>query len=143
MLSIILYQPEIPPNTGNIIRLCANAGAKLHLIHPLGFELNEKSLRRAGLDYAEQVKISEYINLPECLKSFDKKKVYAFSTKGKTDLYDVNFSPDDALVFGPETRGLPEDFLKTMDKKQVVRIPMTSQSRSINLSNSKLSFLSR
>jgi tRNA (cytidine/uridine-2'-O-)-methyltransferase len=136
MLSIILYQPEIPPNTGNIIRLCANAGANLHLIHPLGFELNEKSLRRAGLDYAEQVKINEYMDLRECLSLFNKNKVFAFSTKGKTDLYDVNFSPDDALLFGPETRGLPQDYLNSMDDRQVVRIPMTSRSRSINLSNS-------
>jgi len=136
MIPIILYQPEIPPNTGNIIRLCANSGADLHLIHPLGFKLNEKSLRRAGLDYSEQVNLFEHPNIGRCLESLNRKKVYAFSTKGSTDLYDVSFSNDDVLLFGPETRGLPEEFLRSLPAEQVIRIPMVKKSRSINLSNS-------
>ena len=136
MISIILYQPEIPPNTGNIIRLCANMGAQLHLIEPLGFELDDKKLRRAGLDYAEFAQMKAWKDLDECLQSNDFTRVFACSTKGTHNYSEARYEQGDAFVFGPETRGLPEEYLNSLPSEQVIRIPMLAESRSMNLSNS-------
>jgi tRNA (cytidine/uridine-2'-O-)-methyltransferase len=136
MFHIILYQPEIPPNTGNIIRLCANTGTTLHLIHPLGFDLNEKSLRRAGLDYRDMTDVFEYATLHDCLSKIQPPHVYACSTKGKHYYTEPHFEPGDAFLFGPETRGLPADLLAELSSEQVLRVPMLADSRSLNLSNS-------
>jgi len=136
MFHIILYQPEIPPNTGNIIRLCANTGTTLHLIHPLGFDLNEKSLRRAGLDYRDMTEVHEYTTLDECLEKIQPAHVYACSTKGQRGYADARFEAGAALLFGPETRGLPDSLLENLPEDQILRIPMLANSRSLNLSNS-------
>src|SRR5210317_1743297 len=112
MFSIILYEPEIPPNTGNIIRLCANTGASLHLVEPLGFELDEKRLRRAGLDYREFVDVQTHGSLDECLETLDRPRVFALSTKNSTRYDRAEFKEGDALLFGPETRGLPKSVLE-------------------------------
>lgn len=135
MLHIILYQPEIPPNTGNIIRLCANTGAELHLIHPLGFELNEKSLRRAGLDYHEWARVHEYESWETFKIQFPHLTVYACTTKA-TQLYTETHYPNlSALLFGPESRGLPKEILERFNPTQKIKIPMQAHSRSLNLSN--------
>ncbi|MBM24035.1 MAG: tRNA (uridine(34)/cytosine(34)/5-carboxymethylaminomethyluridine(34)-2'-O)-methyltransferase TrmL [Gammaproteobacteria bacterium] len=135
MLDLILYQPEIPPNTGNIIRLCANTGARLHLIHPLGFLLTERELKRAGMDYRSMVDISEHSSFESFLESARNKRVIAFSTKGKKPYTETLFEEGDGLLFGPETRGLPEKVLDSSYCKEVVRVPMKKNSRSLNLSN--------
>jgi len=135
MLHIVLYQPEIPPNTGNIIRLCANTGTALHLILPLGFEMTKKSLRRAALDYKELAKVLNHNNLEEMKKHLPNKKYYAISTKGGTPLYKTRFNKGDTLLFGNETKGLPKKVLSSEDCLGVIRIPMAKDSRSINLSN--------
>ena len=135
MLDLILYQPEIPPNTGNIIRLCANTGTKLHLIHPLGFLLTGKGLKRAGLDYGSLVEISEHSSFDDFLAETRSKRIIAFSTKGKTPYTDIKFKQGDALIFGPETRGLPQEVLSASYCKEVARVPMKKNSRSLNLSN--------
>ncbi|GMR01206.1 MAG: tRNA (uridine(34)/cytosine(34)/5-carboxymethylaminomethyluridine(34)-2'-O)-methyltransferase TrmL [Gammaproteobacteria bacterium] len=132
MFNIVLYQPEIPPNTGNIIRLCANTGCYLHLIEPLGFKLEDKQLRRAGLDYHEWADVKTYKSINE-LKP--EECVYALSTKGHKYYHQANFKTGDFLVFGPETRGLPEDYLSTLDDDRILRLPMREHSRSLNLSN--------
>ena len=135
MFHIILFEPEIPPNTGNIIRLCANTGCSLHLIEPLGFALDDKRLRRAGLDYAEFANVRRYANLGECLLALDNPRLFAFSTKGQHNYADVKYQPGDAFVFGPETRGLPDNVRNSIPAEQLVRLPMLPQSRSLNLSN--------
>lgn len=135
MLEIVLYEPEIPPNTGNIMRLCANTGCRLHLVHPLGFDLDEKKLRRAGMDYRDMAVIQEHQTFEDCLKQFNDRTVYALTTKGKTNYASANFLPDDVLVFGPETRGLPDSVLNKLAEHQKLRLPMLSESRSLNLSN--------
>ena len=137
MIHVVLYEPEIPPNTGNIIRLCANTGTQLHLIHPLGFELDDARLQRAGLDYREWADVREYRSLDEFINTVNPAKVYAISTKGRRNYSDVDFSSKNgtALLFGPETRGLPSILLETFPPDQVLRIPMQSGSRSLNLSN--------
>jgi len=135
MFHIVLFEPEIPPNTGNIIRLCANTGATLHLIHPLGFDLDEKKLRRAGLDYHEWTDVCEYPNLQACTKNKDPDRLFAISTKGNVNYSDCIYKPGDVFLFGPETRGLPDTVLKSIPDKQIIRIPMQSNSRSLNLSN--------
>jgi tRNA (cytidine/uridine-2'-O-)-methyltransferase len=135
MFHIILYQPEIPPNTGNIIRLCANTGTSLQLIQPLGFKLDEKSLRRAGLDYGDMAGIGVFDSLDECLEACSPGTVYAMTTRGRRCYADVRFEPDDALLFGPETRGLPDDLLGSLPDKHLLRIPMLGGNRSLNLSN--------
>ncbi len=132
MFNIVLYQPEIPPNTGNIIRLCANTGCSLHLIEPLGFKLEDKQLRRAGLDYHEWAEVKTYKDIND-LKP--EKSVYALSTKGKKNYHQTNFKAGDYLVFGPETRGLPDDYLDQLNSDQILRLPMLEHSRSLNLSN--------
>ena len=136
MFHIILYQPEIPPNTGNIIRLCANSGALLHLIHPLGFNLDDKNLRRAGLDYHEQACIQQYPDLTACLKPLNYSRVFACSTKAQQRYTDVDYQDGDAFLFGPETRGLPLSVLESLPPSQRLRIPMLPDNRSLNLSNS-------
>jgi tRNA (cytidine/uridine-2'-O-)-methyltransferase len=135
MFSLILYEPEIPPNTGNIIRLCANTGVKLHLIEPLGFELDEPRLRRAGLDYREFADIEAHPTLDQCLRSLGQPTVYGLSTKGDTHYTLPAFLPGDAFLFGPETRGLPTEVLEALPEAQRLRIPMRPSSRSLNLSN--------
>lgn len=136
MLSVILFQPEIPPNTGNIIRLCANTGIALHLIEPLGFELDDKRLRRAGLDYAEFADVQSWADLDSCLAANDFNRLFACSTRGTKNYTHPAYQPGDAFIFGPETRGLPVEFLNQLDAEQVIRIPMRENSRSMNLSNS-------
>lgn len=136
MFHIVLYEPEIPPNTGNIIRLAANTGCHLHLIQPLGFELQDKLLRRAGLDYHEWARVTQYQSLDEFNKTIHFNKLYAFSTKGKTRYSDIPFAPDDAFLFGPETRGLPRQVLEQTPPGQLLTLPMVPNSRSLNLSNS-------
>ena len=132
MFNIVLYQPEIPPNTGNIIRLCANTGCYLHLIEPLGFKLEDKQLRRAGLDYHEWADIKTYNSIEE-LKP--KQSLYALETKGKKHYHQAHFNAGDYLLFGPETRGLPEEYLNWLDVDHVLRLPVLEHSRSLNLSN--------
>ena len=133
MFEIVLYQPEIPPNTGNIIRLCANTGCRLHLVEPLGFDLNDKKLRRAGLDYHEWANVRTHADLDSACCNGS--TVYAISTHGNTSYTEANISPGDTLVFGPETRGLPASYLESLDNARVLRIPMLDHSRSLNLSN--------
>lgn len=135
MLHIALFEPEIPPNTGNIIRLCANTGAQLHLIHPLGFAMDEKQLKRAGLDYHEFTQVIEHQNYSLFLAWAGTRKIFACSTKGQCFHHEVKFQPDDILLFGPETRGLPVEIRESLPKNQVIRIPMVANSRSLNLSN--------
>lgn len=135
MISIALYEPEIPPNTGNIIRLCANVGAKLHLIEPFGFKLEDKQLRRAGLDYHEFADLKIYKNFAEFYQQNKDKQIWACTTKAKQYYHKVDFSCDDILLFGPETRGLPADVLELLKQTQL-KIPMHKNSRILNLSNS-------
>ena len=135
-LHVVLFEPEIPPNTGNIIRLCANTGAQLHLIHPLGFSLEEKPLRRAGLDYKEWATVKEHANWQAFLTSEKYGKIFACTTKTTNRHTDANFQENDALLFGPETRGLPSDIRESIDPHCHIRIPMRKESRSMNLSNS-------
>ncbi|GAB1256927.1 tRNA (uridine(34)/cytosine(34)/5-carboxymethylaminomethyluridine (34)-2'-O)-methyltransferase TrmL [Aurantivibrio plasticivorans] len=136
MINIVLYQPEIPPNTGNIIRLNANTGSRLHLIEPLGFVLDDKRLRRAGLDYGEWQDMKVHSSWEAFLESEEPKRLFAISTKGTQFYHEVTFAQDDWVVFGPETRGLPSDILQSLPPSQVLRIPMLDGSRSMNLSNS-------
>jgi tRNA (cytidine/uridine-2'-O-)-methyltransferase len=136
MLNIVLFQPEIPPNTGNIIRLCANTGFRLHLIEPLGFELDDKRMRRAGLDYREFQDLNIYSDWSSYLAKIKTKHIYALSTKGAVDYSSINYEIDDTLLFGPETRGLPKDLRSSIGENNVLRLPMVSSSRSLNLSNS-------
>ena len=135
MFHIILYQPEIPPNTGNIIRLCANTGAQLHLIRPLGFKLEDKQLRRAGLDYHEYAKVKVHENLAACLETLPDTRLFAFTTKGTQAYHEVIYQAGDALLFGPESRGLPADLLASLEPGQRLRLPMLPANRSLNLSN--------
>lgn len=135
MLHIALYEPEIPPNTGNIIRLCANTGATLHLIAPLGFVLDDKKLQRAGLDYREFADIILHENYAAFLTTIKNKRIFACSTKGKTIYCDVKFQHEDILLMGPETRGLPQTVLSSLPKEHIITLPMLPHSRSLNLSN--------
>ncbi len=130
---IVLVEPEIPPNTGNIMRLCANNGADLHLIEPLGFNLDDRQLRRAGLDYRERSSWRKYNNLTHFREQVAEGRLLAFSTKGTHSLWDIRFQPGDCLLFGAETRGLSDSVLAQADK--IVRLPMLTGSRSLNLSN--------
>lgn len=134
-LDVVLYQPEIPPNTGNVIRLCANTGAQLHLIKPLGFELDDKKLRRAGLDYREWADVQLHDSIEAYLLQRQPARLFAFSTKGTRQFTDTEFRAGDALLFGPESRGLPQELLQALPREQVLRLPMREQSRSLNLSN--------
>ena len=135
MFDLILYQPEIPPNTGNIIRLCANAGAGLNLVEPLGFELDEPRLRRAGLDYREFARVSVYPDLAACLDALGDPRLFALSTRGGKRYDSIGFLPGDAFLFGPETRGLPQALLESLPPGRRLRVPMQTGNRSLNLSN--------
>lgn len=135
MFHVILWQPEIPPNTGNIIRLCANTGATLALVHPLGFALDEPRLRRAGLDYHEFARVRDYPDLDSCLAALDRPRTWAFSARAARHFGAAAFAPGDALLFGPETRGLPAEVLATLPEAQRLRLPMLPGNRSLNLSN--------
>ena len=139
MLHIVLYQPEIPPNTGNVIRLAANTGAQLHLIEPLGFRMDDKALRRAGLDYHEYASIKVHTGWEACATTLSGQiasgRVFALSTKNSSVYTETRFADDDVLVFGPETRGLPAELLVTFPPAQRLRIPMRPDNRSLNLSN--------
>ncbi|KAG1658151.1 tRNA (cytidine(34)-2'-O)-methyltransferase [Nymphon striatum] len=135
MIDIALFEPEIPPNTGNIMRLCANTGSRLHLIHPLGFDLDEKKLRRAGMDYRDMATIQEHQDYKSFLEFIGERPVFALTTKGKTTYTDAKLIPDSILLFGPETRGLPDEVLETFEEENKLRLPMLKDSRSLNLSN--------
>ena len=135
MFHVILYQPEIPPNTGNVIRMCANTGARLHLIAPLGFDIDEKAVRRAGMDYAELADVKVWDSLDECLEALGKPRWFAVSTRSATRYDSVQFADGDAFVFGPETRGLPQEVLEACPPERRLRIPMQAGNRSLNLSN--------
>jgi len=135
MFSLILYQPEIPPNTGNIIRLCANTGTALHLVRPLGFALDERRLRRAGLDYREFASVSVHDDLAACREALGHPRLFAFSTRSRRRYDEVRYEPGDALVFGPETRGLPQAVLDALEESCRLRLPMVPGNRSLNLSN--------
>lgn len=135
-MDIVLYEPEIPPNTGNIIRLCANAGARLHLIHPLGFRLEDKRLRRAGLDYHELANVREHRSLGSFRDAVRPPRILAVSTRGARRYDEESYRHGDALLFGPESRGLPQDLLEALGSANVLRIPMLTPARSLNLANS-------
>jgi len=133
---IVLYQPEIPPNTGNIIRLCANTGTALHLVRPLGFELEDKQLRRAGLDYHEFAAVNLHEDWQNCLARLAGQRLFAASTRASTRYDHVRYQAGDVFVFGPETRGLPQEVLESFAAERRIRLPMLQHSRSLNLSNS-------
>lgn len=135
MIDIVLHRPEIPPNTGNVIRLCANTGARLHLIGPLGFELDDTRLRRAGLDYHEYAQLTVHSGLDEFVKAVNPKRLFAVSTRGSTRYDSVRYVPGDAIMFGSETSGLPADVIDSIAIEQRLRLPMRPQNRSLNLSN--------
>jgi tRNA (cytidine/uridine-2'-O-)-methyltransferase len=135
MFHVVLYEPEIPPNTGNIIRLCANTGAALHLIKPLGFRLDDKSLLRSGLDYHDMAEVNIHATLAACLRALTAPRLFAVETGGARCYSDVEYRAGDAFLLGPETRGLPPSVLAKVNPGDCVYIPMRPQSRSINLSN--------
>lgn len=135
MFSIVLYQPEIPPNTGNIIRLCANSGADLHLVKPLGFPLDSAKMKRAGLDYHEFAAVRLHETFTDCLAHLDGRRIFALTTKGYARPDQTAFEAGDVFLFGPETRGLPPEILDRLPEKQKLRLPMLPGSRSMNLSN--------
>lgn len=135
MFDVILYQPEIPPNTGNIIRLCANTGVRLHLVKPLGFSLKDKLLLRAGLDYHEFATIRVYECWPDCLDQLPERRWFMVSTRGKQRYDQCAYRVNDAFVFGPESRGLPVEILESVPEQHRIRVPMVPNSRSLNLSN--------
>ena len=134
-LNIVLYQPEIPPNTGNVIRLAANMGARLHLIHPLGFQMSEKALRRAGLDYHDLAQVCEHADYDAFLEAENPLRLFGISTHGQSPYHEACYQADDYLMFGPETRGLPPELRDNLPSGYLLRIPMQSASRSLNLSN--------
>lgn len=136
MLHVVLFQPEIPGNTGNIIRLCANTGAQLHLVRPLGFELDDSKLKRAGLDYHEWAKMQVHGSFGDFLQQVKPPRLFAFTTKGSRPYHELPVQTGDAFLFGPETRGLPMDILESLPADHRLRLPMRAQSRSLNLSNS-------
>ena len=135
MFHIVLFEPEIPPNTGNVIRLCANTGAALHLVKPLGFRMDDKSLRRSGLDYHDLACVKIHDSLDACARHLAGARLYVVETEGRRCYSDVAFRPGDAFMFGPETRGLPRAVLDRVEQGALLYIPMRAQSRSINLSN--------
>lgn len=134
-LDVLLYQPEIPPNTGNVIRLCANTGARLHLIRPLGFALEDRRLKRAGLDYHEYAALQVHDDLPAALAVIAPRRLFCLSTRGRHRYDAVAYGPGDAFLFGPETRGLPAEVLESVPAEQRLRLPMRPDNRSLNLSN--------
>ena len=136
MFDVVLYQPEIPGNTGNIIRLCANTGVTLHLVRPLGFTMTDKQMKRAGLDYHEYTSMQIHDNWDACHEKLRDRRCFAMTTKGSTRYTDVKFAAGDVFIFGPETRGLPPEMLALFTAKQRLRLPMRPDSRSLNLANS-------
>ena len=134
MFHLVLFQPEIPANTGNIIRLCANTGARLHLIHPLGFEMDDRRLRRAGLDYHEYAEVAQHINFEAFIRDVRPLRLFGLSTRGRHSLFEVTFAPGDAFLLGPETRGLPPELREALGEN-LLRLPMKPHSRSLNLAN--------
>ncbi|WP_137974761.1 tRNA (uridine(34)/cytosine(34)/5-carboxymethylaminomethyluridine(34)-2'-O)-methyltransferase TrmL [Pseudomonas sp. F(2018)] len=135
MFHVVLFQPEIPPNTGNIIRLCANTGCHLHLIEPLGFDLDDKRLRRAGLDYHEYATLKRHHSLDDCITAIRPDRILAFTTKASHSYAQMEYQAGDMLLFGPESRGLPAEILAQIPDEQRLRMPMRPQCRSLNLSN--------
>ncbi|MEM6773667.1 MAG: tRNA (cytidine(34)-2'-O)-methyltransferase [Pseudomonadota bacterium] len=135
MLHVALFEPEIPPNTGNIMRLCANTGCPLHLVEPLGFSIDDRSLRRAGLDYRDFAQVQTYANIDALLSALPHTNVWTLSTRGTRGYADANFGDGDLLLFGPETRGLPQELIDRIGAQRCLRIPMREDSRSLNLSN--------
>ncbi|HEX9403658.1 MAG TPA: tRNA (cytidine(34)-2'-O)-methyltransferase [Steroidobacteraceae bacterium] len=135
MFHVVLFEPEIPPNTGNAIRLCANSGATLHLVKPLGFGLDDRSLRRSGLDYHDLAEVKIHENLDQCLRDLAAVRIFAVETGGRHRYSDLEYRAGDAFLFGPETRGLPSAVLDRVGRESSVSIPMRERSRSINLSN--------
>ncbi|HSP01357.1 MAG TPA: tRNA (uridine(34)/cytosine(34)/5-carboxymethylaminomethyluridine(34)-2'-O)-methyltransferase TrmL [Thioalkalivibrio sp.] len=135
MFDVVLYQPEIAPNTGNIMRLCANTGCRLHLIHPLGFSLDESRLKRAGLDYRDMAQVAEYDSLESFASALQPERIFALTTRGGPAHSSPAYQAGDAFLFGPETRGLPLEILDTLPEERRLRIPMVPDSRSLNLSN--------
>lgn len=135
MFHVVLYEPEIPPNTGNIIRLCANTGSCLHLIEPLGFELDDKRLRRAGLDYHEFAQVQVHASYAEYIRAMQPARIFTCSTKARHNYAQVTYQAGDVLLFGPETRGLPDPIRQSVPPEQQLRIPMLPDCRSLNLSN--------
>ena len=136
MFHLVLFQPEIPPNTGNIIRLCSNTGSWLHLIHPLGFELDDARLKRAGLDYREYTNVMQHDSFEAFLQQATPSRLFAMSTKGRASFFEQSYRPGDTFIFGPETRGLPEAIRQHPAVGCVLRLPMMAENRSMNLSNS-------
>lgn len=136
MFHIVLYEPEIPPNTGNIIRLCANTGCQLHLIEPLGFTLEDKQMRRAGLDYSEYASVKVHATYQAFLQAEQPQRLFGLTTRGSRSYHEVTFQAGDYLMFGPETRGLPEEVRNGLAPDHRLRVPMLPHSRSLNLSNS-------
>ena len=136
MFDVVLYQPEIPPNTGNVIRLCANTGCRLHLVEPLGYSLDDKQLKRAGLDYHELTHMTVHRDWDACMTALAGRRMFALTTKGTANAYDVKYRDGDVFVFGPETAGLPESVLNAFQKQNQIRLPMQPGNRSLNLSNS-------
>ncbi|MGE5470348.1 MAG: tRNA (cytidine(34)-2'-O)-methyltransferase [Bacteroidota bacterium] len=135
MIAVVLYQPEIPPNTGNIIRLCANTGAELHLVEPLGFDITDKGLRRAGLDYHEYARVSRHADWAACRAALAGRRLFAMTTKGEASPYSTQLGKDDVFVFGRETSGLPPEVLAEFAPERRLRLPMQAGQRSLNLSN--------
>lgn len=135
MFDVILFQPEIPPNTGNVIRLCANTGCRLHLVEPLGFRLDDRQLKRAGLDYHEYASVQVHRNLITCLEALRTERVFALTTRATQRLDGARFQRGDVFLFGPETRGLPMEVLATIEPRRQLRVPMIPGQRSLNLSN--------
>ena len=135
MINVILFEPEIPPNTGNVIRLCANTGAALHLVEPLGFDFEDAKLRRAGLDYHEFASVRRHASLAACLEALGQPRVFSFSARSSVRFDSVRYERGDALLFGPETRGLPAYVIDAIPEAQRLRLPMRAGQRSLNLSN--------
>lgn len=135
MFDIVLFEPEIPPNTGNIIRLAANTGCRLHLVKPLGFRLSDRALKRAGLDYREIASVTQHRDWQACALHFNGRRIYALSTSGTRPYSEAAFAPDDVFVFGPETRGLPQAMMAGIPEVMRLRLPMRPESRSLNLAN--------
>ncbi|MCB6183535.1 tRNA (uridine(34)/cytosine(34)/5-carboxymethylaminomethyluridine(34)-2'-O)-methyltransferase TrmL [Leeia sp. TBRC 13508] len=135
MLHIVLFNPEIPPNTGNIIRLAANTGCQLHLVEPLGFPLDDTKMKRAGLDYHEYAEMKVHKDWESCVAALAGKRMFALTTKGSQNAFSASFQDEDVLIFGPETRGLPADILATFESDRRLRLPMQPTQRSLNLSN--------
>jgi len=135
MFDVVLVHPEIPPNAGNVIRLAANTGARLHLVEPLGFSMDDRQLKRAGLDYHEYARVRVHADWATCLKNLNRERLFALTTRGKTSLFETRFRQDDAFVFGSESAGLPREILHTFKTSMRLRLPMRPGNRSLNLSN--------